>query len=50
MLIANKNVTAVWLEFWSDSNAQGRNRSGLYLGVYAVLQIVGVFWFALLIW
>ncbi|UKZ60321.1 uncharacterized protein TrAtP1_001602 [Trichoderma atroviride] len=45
-----QSFPTVWLEFWSDSNAQGHNRSGLYLGVYAVLQIVGVFWFALLIW
>ncbi|KAM0524595.1 hypothetical protein ACHAPE_000693 [Trichoderma viride] len=45
-----QSFPTVWLEFWSDSNAQGHNRSGLYLGVFAVLQVIGVFWFALLIW
>ncbi|UKZ85058.1 uncharacterized protein TrAFT101_000933 [Trichoderma asperellum] len=45
-----QSFPTVWLEFWSDSNAQGHNRSGLYLGVYAALQVIGVFWFALLIW
>ncbi|PON29457.1 hypothetical protein TGAM01_v201706 [Trichoderma gamsii] len=45
-----QSFPTVWLEFWSDSNAQGHNRPGLYLGVYAVLQVVGIFWFALLIW
>ncbi|KAL7922301.1 multidrug resistance-like protein [Trichoderma austrokoningii] len=45
-----QSFPTVWLEFWSDSNAQGHNRAGLYLGVFAILQVVGVFWFALLIW
>ncbi|KAM0261709.1 hypothetical protein ACHAQJ_002161 [Trichoderma viride] len=45
-----QSFPTVWLEFWTDSNARGNNRSGLYLGVYAAFQIIGVFWFALLIW
>ncbi|GFP53312.1 ABC multidrug transporter B [Trichoderma asperellum] len=42
----------IWafLQSFPNSNAQGHNRSGLYLGVYAALQIIGVLWFALLIW
>lgn len=41
---------AVWLKFWTDSNSQGHTRSGLYLGVFSALQVIGVLWFALLIW
>ncbi|KAL7796652.1 P-loop containing nucleoside triphosphate hydrolase protein [Trichoderma ceciliae] len=45
-----QSFPTVWLKFWTDSNARGNNQSGLYLGVYAAFQIIGVFWFALLIW
>ncbi|PNP52062.1 hypothetical protein THARTR1_07271 [Trichoderma harzianum] len=45
-----QSFPTVWLKFWTDSNSQGRTRSGLYLGVFSALQIAGVFWFALLIW
>lgn len=41
---------ALWLKFWSDAISRGEQRTGLYLGTYAVLQIAGVCWFALLIW
>ncbi|KAL7938200.1 P-loop containing nucleoside triphosphate hydrolase protein [Trichoderma chlorosporum] len=45
-----QSFPTVWLNFWTDSIGRGNNRSGLYLGVYAALQLTGVFWFALLIW
>ncbi|KAL6807735.1 P-loop containing nucleoside triphosphate hydrolase protein [Trichoderma sp. SZMC 28013] len=45
-----QSFPTVWLKFWTDSNSQGHTRSGLYLGVFSALQIIGVFWFALLIW
>ncbi|UZP45665.1 hypothetical protein NXS19_013477 [Fusarium pseudograminearum] len=40
----------IWLKFWTDDNEKGNDRAGYYLGVYAVLQIIGVIWFAILIW
>ncbi|CAF3657412.1 unnamed protein product [Fusarium graminearum] len=40
----------IWLKFWTDDNEKGNNRAGYYLGVYAALQIIGVIWFAILIW
>ncbi|KAL6698201.1 P-loop containing nucleoside triphosphate hydrolase protein [Trichoderma pleuroticola] len=42
----------VWafLQSFPNSNSQGHTRSGLYLGFFSALQIIGVFWFALLIW
>ncbi|KAJ6444580.1 ABC multidrug transporter [Purpureocillium lavendulum] len=39
---------AVWLNFWVEAMAEGR--TGYYLGIYAALQIIGVVWFAALIW
>ncbi|PTB70684.1 P-loop containing nucleoside triphosphate hydrolase protein [Trichoderma citrinoviride] len=45
-------IEVVWafLQSFPNSNRQGGNHSGYYLGIYAALQIIGVFWFALLIW
>ncbi|QPC72817.1 hypothetical protein HYE68_003569 [Fusarium pseudograminearum] len=40
----------IWLRFWTDDNEKGNDRAGYYLGVYAALQIIGVIWFAILIW
>ncbi|KAM0298499.1 hypothetical protein ACHAPM_008569 [Fusarium culmorum] len=40
----------IWLKFWTDDNEKGNSRAGYYLGVYAALQIIGVIWFAILIW
>ncbi|KAK1256135.1 hypothetical protein MKX07_008394 [Trichoderma sp. CBMAI-0711] len=45
-----QSFPTVWLKFWTDSNGQGNDDSGYYLGAYAALQIIGVLWFALLIW
>lgn len=45
-----QSFPTVWLKFWTESNGQGNDNSGYYLGVYAALQIMGVLWFALLIW
>ncbi|PTB80416.1 P-loop containing nucleoside triphosphate hydrolase protein [Trichoderma longibrachiatum ATCC 18648] len=45
-----QSFPTVWLKFWTDSNGQRGESSSYYLGVYAALQIIGVFWFALLIW
>ncbi|KAH0496963.1 hypothetical protein TgHK011_004301 [Trichoderma gracile] len=45
-----QSFPTVWLKFWTDSSGQGRDNTGYYLGVYAALQIIGVLWFALLIW
>ncbi|KAL7950242.1 P-loop containing nucleoside triphosphate hydrolase protein [Trichoderma barbatum] len=45
-----QSFPTIWLKFWTDSNGRGDSKSGLYLGVYAALQIIGVIWFALLIW
>jgi hypothetical protein len=41
---------AIWLKFWCDDNVKGNDRAGYYLGVYATLQVMGVVWFAVLIW
>ncbi|KAH8195785.1 hypothetical protein TruAng_010059 [Truncatella angustata] len=41
----------VWLKWWSDASAAGGNQSiGLYLGVYAALQMAAVAAFFLLTW
>ncbi|KAL3590087.1 hypothetical protein FPOAC2_12269 [Fusarium poae] len=40
----------IWLKFWTDDNEKGSDRAGYYLGIYAALQIIGVVWFAILIW
>ncbi|KAF4977469.1 hypothetical protein FZEAL_6033 [Fusarium zealandicum] len=46
-----ESFPTIWLKFWTDANIQGgNNQAGYYLGVYAALQIIGVVWFALLIW
>ncbi|RFU74209.1 hypothetical protein TARUN_8040 [Trichoderma arundinaceum] len=45
-----QSFPTVWLKFWTDSISRGDNRPGLYLGVYTAFQIIGVLWFALLIW
>lgn len=49
--IANMVNLAVWLNFWTEANERsGKNHAGYYLGIYAALQVLGVLWFALLIW
>ncbi|KAM0563460.1 hypothetical protein ACHAPJ_001181 [Fusarium lateritium] len=45
-----ESFPTIWLKFWTDDNAEGNERPGYYLGVYAALQIIGVIWFAVLIW
>ncbi|KAM0350073.1 hypothetical protein ACHAPU_003236 [Fusarium lateritium] len=45
-----ESFPTIWLKFWSDDNTKGNDRPGYYLGVYAALQIIGVTWFAVLIW
>ncbi|GKU18087.1 unnamed protein product [Fusarium langsethiae] len=40
----------IWLKFWTDDNEKGNDRAAYYLGIYAALQIIGVIWFAILIW
>lgn len=44
-------MIAVWLNFWASAvqNDPG-TPAGRYLGIYAALQVLGIFWFALLIW
>ncbi|KAF4969630.1 hypothetical protein FSARC_3209 [Fusarium sarcochroum] len=45
-----ESFPTIWLKFWTDHNAKGNEKSGYYLGIYAALQIMGVIWFAVLIW
>ncbi|KAH7145722.1 P-loop containing nucleoside triphosphate hydrolase protein [Dactylonectria estremocensis] len=46
-----ESFPTVWLKFWTDADSEGKSHSaGYYLGVYAALQLVGVIWFATLIW
>ncbi|KAH7165470.1 P-loop containing nucleoside triphosphate hydrolase protein [Dactylonectria macrodidyma] len=46
-----ESFPTVWLKFWTDANSENKGHSdGYYLGVYAALQVVGVIWFAMLIW
>ena len=41
----------MWLNFWAASNGgDGTGNTAYYLSVYAVLQVIGTLWFALLIW
>ncbi|KAK9776692.1 putative P-loop containing nucleoside triphosphate hydrolase protein [Seiridium cardinale] len=41
----------VWLKWWSDaSDADGNQRTGLYLGVYAGLQVAAIIAFFVLTW
>ncbi|TQN69569.1 ABC transporter gloK [Colletotrichum shisoi] len=41
----------VWLKFWTDANVEAPGRhDAYYLGIYAALQVGGVFSFAVLIW
>lgn len=50
LLRKEANHVALWLKFWSDTINRGEEKTGLYLGVYAALQIAGVCWFSILIW
>ncbi|UNI21624.1 hypothetical protein JDV02_007600 [Purpureocillium takamizusanense] len=43
-----QSFPVVWLNFWVEAMAEGR--TGYYLGIYAALQLIGVIWFAALIW
>ncbi|CAG7561621.1 unnamed protein product [Fusarium equiseti] len=45
-----ESFPTIWLKFWTDDNEKGSDRAGYYLGIYAALQIMGVIWFAILIW
>ncbi|RGP61630.1 hypothetical protein FLONG3_10459, partial [Fusarium longipes] len=45
-----ESFPTIWLKFWTDDNEKGGGRTGYYLGIYSALQIMGVIWFALLIW
>ncbi|KAH7248979.1 P-loop containing nucleoside triphosphate hydrolase protein [Fusarium redolens] len=45
-----ESFPTIWLKFWSDDNANGNDRAGYYLGIYAALQVTAVVWFAVLIW
>ncbi|KAH7198229.1 P-loop containing nucleoside triphosphate hydrolase protein [Fusarium flagelliforme] len=45
-----ESFPTIWLKFWTDDNEKGNDRAGYYLGIYAALQIMGVIWFAILIW
>ncbi|KAH6996315.1 P-loop containing nucleoside triphosphate hydrolase protein [Ilyonectria sp. MPI-CAGE-AT-0026] len=46
-----ESFPTVWLKFWTDANSDGKyQRTGYYLGIYAMLQVMAVVWFALLIW
>ncbi|KAK6224641.1 abc multidrug transporter [Colletotrichum tabaci] len=41
----------IWLKFWTDANVEAPGRlDAYYLGIYAALQVGGVFSFAVLIW
>ncbi|KAJ3488621.1 hypothetical protein NLG97_g6170 [Lecanicillium saksenae] len=41
----------VWLNFWAAAvQSDPSTPAGRYLGIYAALQTLGVFWFAILIW
>ncbi|WDK17382.1 ABC multidrug transporter [Colletotrichum graminicola] len=41
----------VWLNFWTDANAEAPGqRDAYYLGVYAAFQVGGVFSFGVLMW
>ena len=42
---------AVWLKWWTDANASSENnQTGKYLGVYAMLQVVGLLFSGALVW
>jgi hypothetical protein len=42
---------AVWLKWWSDTNAVKPNHNlGMYLGVYSVFQVCAVVCLGLLVW
>ncbi|KAK8079856.1 hypothetical protein PG997_007674 [Apiospora hydei] len=42
---------SVWLKWWTDASAaEGNNGIGLYLGVYAALQVAGVISFFAITW
>ena len=40
----------MWLKFWSDAESKNNDQVGYYLGIYAAFQVIGVLWFAILIW
>ncbi|TIC95348.1 ABC transporter C family member 8 [Colletotrichum higginsianum] len=41
----------IWLKFWTDANLEAPGRlDAYYLGIYAALQVGGLFSFAVLIW
>ncbi|KAK4444565.1 ABC transporter [Podospora aff. communis PSN243] len=44
------SFSAVWLNFWSESNQKGEQRIPFYLGVYFMLQIVCLGVLALDVW
>lgn len=48
--ISNMKCVAVWLKLWLDSIARKEERNGYFLGIYSMLQVTGVIWFAILIW
>ncbi|KAL7963372.1 P-loop containing nucleoside triphosphate hydrolase protein [Trichoderma compactum] len=50
IILLSLEIVWAFLQSFPNSNSQGHTRSGLYLGVFSALQIIGVFWFALLIW
>ncbi|KAK7423467.1 hypothetical protein QQZ08_009036 [Neonectria magnoliae] len=46
-----ESFPTVWLKFWTDTNSDGEDQhTGYYVSVYATLQVIGVVWFAILIW
>ncbi|RBR10554.1 uncharacterized protein FIESC28_09418 [Fusarium coffeatum] len=45
-----ESFPTIWLKLWTDDNEKGNDRADYYLGIYAALQIMGVIWFAILIW
>ncbi|KAK2590420.1 hypothetical protein QQS21_011893 [Conoideocrella luteorostrata] len=46
-----QSFPTVWLNFLANATSTGDySKTGYYLGIYAALQIIGVIWFAALIW
>ncbi|PKK51892.1 hypothetical protein CI102_5280 [Trichoderma harzianum] len=50
IILFSLEIVWAFLQSFPNSNSQGHTRSGLYLGVFSALQVIGVLWFALLIW
>ncbi|KAF5647245.1 multidrug resistance-associated 1 [Fusarium sp. NRRL 52700] len=44
-----ESFPTIWLKFWTDDNANGNNRAGYYLGIYAALQVTAVIWFVIVL-